>query len=94
VNRSKAHFTPKSAVWGRWGIALCQCDGCLDSLGSGQPGKRHSGPWAMIYDVSPLYSMGIDGTGQRIAIIGRSAINPADTDRFRSMFGLPRATTE
>lgn len=44
--------------------------------------------WATIYDVAPLYALGIDGTGQRIGIIGRSDMNQAYIDSFRSRFGL------
>ena len=45
--------------------------------------------FAKIYDVSPLYAAGIDGTGQTIAIVGRTDINLADVQFFRSFFGLP-----
>lgn len=50
--------------------------------------------WATIYDVKPLYSSGIDGTGQRLAIIGRSDFNQASVNTFRSMFGLPPSQIE
>jgi len=50
--------------------------------------------WATIYDVSPLYGMGIDGSGQRLAIIGRSDMNQSYVDSFRSRFGLPPTTIE
>jgi uncharacterized protein (TIGR03437 family) len=42
-----------------------------------------------IYDATPLWNAGIDGTGQNIAIIGESVIDPADISSFRQMFGLP-----
>jgi pseudomonalisin len=45
--------------------------------------------FATIYDVAPLYLQGIDGTGQSIAIVGRSNIKIADVRQFRSTFGLP-----
>jgi phosphodiesterase/alkaline phosphatase D-like protein len=45
--------------------------------------------FATIYNVLPLWNGGIDGTGQTIAIAGRSAINLTDVARFRSAFGLP-----
>ncbi len=44
---------------------------------------------ATIYDVKPLYSRGIDGTGQRIAIVGQSDIQLSDIREFRSLMGLP-----
>ena len=45
--------------------------------------------FATIYNVAPLWTAGIDGTGQTIAIAGRSDINLADVATFRSSFGLP-----
>jgi pseudomonalisin len=45
--------------------------------------------FATIYDVAPLYQQGIDGSGQSIAIVGRSNIKIADVRQFRSTFGLP-----
>jgi hypothetical protein len=45
--------------------------------------------FATIYDVLPLYSAGVDGTGQKIALTGQSSINLADVANFRSAAGLP-----
>jgi hypothetical protein len=45
--------------------------------------------FATIYNVLPLWNAGIDGTGETIAIVGDSNINPADPVNFRSIFGLP-----
>jgi len=44
---------------------------------------------ATIYNILPLWNSGIDGTGQTIAIVSDSNINPADIDTWRSIFGLP-----
>jgi subtilase family serine protease len=44
---------------------------------------------ATIYDVVPLYGQGMDGSGQSIAVVGRSDINLVDVRTFRSSFGLP-----
>ena len=44
---------------------------------------------AAIYNIKPLWDAGIDGTGQTIAIVSDSNINPADVDYFRATFGLP-----
>ena len=44
--------------------------------------------FAAIYDVLPLWNAGIDGTGQTIAIVGRTNINPVDATNFWSLFGL------
>jgi subtilase family serine protease len=49
------------------------------------------GDFATIYDLNPLYNIPqspIDGTGQRIAIAGQSAINVSDIQAFRNAAGL------
>jgi hypothetical protein len=53
------------------------------------------GPYdfAIIYNVLPLWNNNINGTGQTIAIVGESNINPQDVANFRSMFGLPANST-
>ena len=45
--------------------------------------------FAKIYNLQPLYAAGIDGTGQTIAIVGRSNIDVQDIHAFRSLLGLP-----
>ncbi|MGA8538155.1 MAG: protease pro-enzyme activation domain-containing protein, partial [Terriglobales bacterium] len=56
-------------------------------------GTEHYGvgpsDFATIYNVQPLWTAGIDGTGQTIAIVGETNINIQDIRDFRSMFGLP-----
>ena len=47
------------------------------------------GDFATIYNVNPLYTAGIDGTGQNIAIVGRTNIHLSDVQAFRSFFSLP-----
>ncbi len=53
------------------------------------------GPYdfATIYNVLPLWtaSPAIDGSGQTIAIVGETDINPQDVADFRNFFGLPAA---
>ena len=51
--------------------------------------------FATIYNVLPLWnaSTAIDGTGQTIAIVGQTDINPADFVNFRKLFGLPLGNT-
>jgi uncharacterized protein (TIGR03437 family) len=44
---------------------------------------------AAIYDIAPLYAAGIDGTGQKIAIAGGSALDLSDIRTFRQLFKLP-----
>jgi pseudomonalisin len=45
--------------------------------------------FAIIYDLNSLYSAGITGSGQTIAIVARTDIATADYTFFRSFFGLP-----
>lgn len=45
--------------------------------------------FATIYDVAPLYTSGITGSGQSLAIVGRINIRVSDIQAFRSFFGLP-----
>jgi subtilase family serine protease len=47
------------------------------------------GDLARIYNLTPLFSAGIDGTGQTVAVAGQSAIDIADVQTFRSLSGLP-----
>jgi subtilase family serine protease len=47
------------------------------------------GDFATIYDLNPLYAAGLDGTGQKIAVVGQTQINRSDIDAFRSAAGLP-----
>jgi hypothetical protein len=51
------------------------------------------GPYdfAKIYNIAPSWSAtpAIDGTGQTIAIVGETDINPQDVADFRNFFGLP-----
>lgn len=52
------------------------------------------GDFATIYDLNDLYSTGITGSGQKIAIVGQSTVNPSDLSNFRTAAGLsPNAAT-
>ncbi|AEU38027.1 protease pro-enzyme activation domain-containing protein [Granulicella mallensis] len=42
-----------------------------------------------IYDINPVLQSGIDGTGQKIAIVGRSQVLASDISIFESQTGLP-----
>jgi hypothetical protein len=44
---------------------------------------------ATIYDLGPLYTAGIDGTGENLLIAGQTDVYLADLVNFRSGFGLP-----
>lgn len=49
--------------------------------------------FATIYDVAPLYTAGIDGSGQTIAVASGSNIHLSDVQNFRTLFGLPANNT-
>ena len=57
--------------------------------GEGNTNYVAPGDFATIYDVTPLYSAGINGTGQKIAIAGQIEVVLSDIQQFRSMFNLP-----
>jgi uncharacterized protein (TIGR03437 family) len=44
--------------------------------------------FAIIYDVTPLYQAGVDGTGQKLVVVGQTDINLSDIQKFRSKFNL------
>jgi subtilase family serine protease len=52
------------------------------------------GDVATVYDISPLYNSNpaIDGTGQKLAIIGQTDVYLADISDFRTGFGLSAIT--
>lgn len=54
-------------------------------------GTRGLSPYdfAAIYNVTPLWNTRFDGTGQSVAIAGRTNIKLSDVATFRSTFGLP-----
>jgi hypothetical protein len=45
-----------------------------------------------IYDLSPLYTAGFDGTGQNMVIVGQTDVYLADLNDFRTGFGLNTIT--
>jgi len=57
---------------------------------SGSRGTHDLAPadFATIYDVTPLYNQGIDGAGQKIAVVGQAGISTGDIDAFRNKFNL------
>ena len=48
--------------------------------------------FAKIYDLGPVRQQGIDGTGQTIAVVGRSRVYAPDMQNFQSLAGLPSST--
>jgi subtilase family serine protease len=45
--------------------------------------------FATIYAVTALYGAGLDGTGEKIAVVGDSDITMSNIETFRSLSGLP-----
>jgi uncharacterized protein (TIGR03437 family) len=80
----------KAPGGGTWSPAGLSPEYSLFPAGSGLI-EGLVGPYdfATIYNVLPLWNAGIDGTGQSIAVAGRSNINVQDVRNFRSVFGLP-----
>ena len=62
--------------------------GCQGSTGSECYGVTPY-DFATIYNILPLWNAGVTGSGQTIAIVSDSDVNPADLTNFRSLFGLP-----
>lgn len=58
---------------------------------NGAGGQHEIAPddFATIYDIMPLYAAGINGAGQKLAILGQTDISTSDIARFRSTFNLP-----
>ncbi|MGD0793865.1 MAG: Ig-like domain repeat protein [Terriglobales bacterium] len=47
------------------------------------------GDFALQYDLNPLYTAGVTGSGVTIGIIGASNVDPTVVATYRSFFGLP-----
>lgn len=45
--------------------------------------------FAVLYDLKPLYAAGFDGTGQKLVIVGQTALELTDLETFRSNYNLP-----
>lgn len=69
--------------------------GGTDSTGAAEIEDIAPYDLATIYNILPLWnaSTPIDGTGQKIAIVGTSDVNAADVAAFRKAFGLPALAT-
>jgi hypothetical protein len=65
--------------------------GCIEDPSSTNPCFYGVSPYdfATIYNVLPVWNVGINGTGQTIAIVGETNINIQDVRDFRNLFGLP-----
>ena len=71
-------------------IQNMSASGTLPDFTSGTTHYLAPADFATIYDVNPLYSAGINGNGQSIAIVGRTNPSTASSDwsTFRSTMGL------
>ncbi len=58
---------------------------------SATSGNHYLSPddFATIYDLKPLYSAGINGSGQKLVVAGQTQINLSDIELFRTQFNLP-----
>jgi pseudomonalisin len=66
----------------------------IPEYSSGSTHYLAPGDFATIYNVNALYAAGIDGTGQSIAIVGRTHPSGADWSAFRSIMALPANTPQ
>jgi hypothetical protein len=69
--------------------------GCVENNNDQNACEYGLGPYdfATIYNLLPLWNTNINGTGQTIAIVAESNINPQDVADFRSLFDLPANST-
>jgi len=64
-------------------------NGSKPEFTSGSEHYLAPGDFATIYNVNALYNAGINGSGQTIAIVGRTHPSSTNWATFRSMMGLP-----
>jgi uncharacterized protein (TIGR03437 family) len=57
---------------------------------NGSGGGHQLGPddVATIYNIAPMYSAGVNGTGQKIVVVGQTALRTSDLQTFRDTFNL------
>ncbi len=80
------HDFPRTAM--NHGIKPLTQNGSQPAYTSGSSHTLSPGDFATIYNVTPLYNAGIDGTGQVIAIVGRTHPSATNWSTFRSKMGL------
>ena len=44
---------------------------------------------SIIYNIQPLYTSGITGSGQKLAVVGQTDLVMSDIEQYRSFFNLP-----
>jgi subtilase family serine protease len=82
------HNFPRKSMRHHAGVFMRTADGRVEPQFTGSTGQFFVvGPadFAKIYNIPAS----LDGTGQTIAIVGDSNINPQDVTDFRNLFGLP-----
>jgi hypothetical protein len=82
------HNFPRKSLRHHVGVFTRTADGRVEPQFTGSTGQFFVvGPadFAKIYNIPAT----LDGTGQTIAIVGDSNINPQDVTDFRTLFGLP-----
>ena len=65
-----------------------------DYTSSGGSHNVAPGDLATIYDITPLYGAGIDGTGQKMVVAGQTDVAVSDIQAFRTQFGLSATTPQ
>ena len=75
--------------WHHSGFRLVSPEEVRPQYTSGSSHFLAPADFATIYDLNSVYSAGTTGSGQTIAIVGRTDIALGDVQYFRSFFGLP-----
>ena len=85
-------FRLRARIRGSKKLAL-SADGVTPQYTSQTSGNHYLAPddFATIFNIKSLYSTGIDGSGQTVAIVGQSRIDTSHLTMFRSYFGLSAA---
>jgi len=82
------HNIPRRAM--NTGVRQIETDGIqVDFTGASGSHYVSPGDFAVIYNVNALYDAGIDGTGQTVAIVGRTHPAASNWSTFRSTMALP-----
>jgi pseudomonalisin len=71
------------------GVKYFPSNQAVPNYTSGSSHYLAPGDFSAIYNVNALYSAGFDGTGQSIAIVGRTHPATSNWTSFRSQMGLP-----
>jgi subtilase family serine protease len=73
------------------GIPVTDLSGRFAPRANAAPASHYISPndFAQIYGIDPVYNSGVDGTGQTVAIIGRSRVLAADITNFAAFASRP-----